>query len=142
MIIQLVLVVDGDLNLGLCFLNCIFCALFVELVFQPDPVCHFDLDCVFRMHCVWVYVWEREKVCVLTGSKIGKETGKRNRISDEERCFFISYLSHFILFKSFPLKITSLVMAHTTKFCNNGTVERRSLSSVYLDLFCTHDHFV
>ena len=56
MIIQLVLVVDGDLNLGLCFLNCIFCALFVELVFQPDPVCHFDLDCVFRMHCVWVYV--------------------------------------------------------------------------------------
>ena len=78
MIIQLVLVVDWDLNMGLCFLNCISCALFVELVRQPDPVCHFDLDCVFRMHCVWVCVRERE--CVLTGSKIGKETGKRNRI--------------------------------------------------------------
>ena len=88
-----------------------------------------------------VCVRERESMCAYR--KQDREgDGKRNRISDEERCFFISYLSHFILFKSFPLKITSLVMAHTTKFCNNGTVERRSLSSVYLDLFCTHDHFV
>ena len=61
MIIQLVLVVDWDLNLGLCFLNCIFCALFVEFIFQPDPVCHFDLDCVFRMLCVCVCVRERER---------------------------------------------------------------------------------
>ena len=91
--------------------------------------------------CVCERERERERVCVLTGSKIGKETGKRNRISDEEGCFLISYLSPFIHFKSFLLKITSLVMAHTTKFYNNGTVERRSLSSVYLDLF-VHDHFV
>ena len=36
---------------------------FVEFVFQPDPVCHFDLDCVFRMLCVCVCVCvcERER---------------------------------------------------------------------------------
>ena len=72
---------------------------------------------------------------------VRKTEGRRNRFPDGEGCF-LSYLYDFILFKSFLLKITSSVVVHTITFCNKRATERRSLSSAYLDLFYTHDHFV
>lgn len=130
------------MNLILCFLNLFLYVLCAELVFVPDPVCHLDWNCVFKMPSMCVRVCDRENMPQCASVCERKQSREEGIESLMEKGVFLSYLCHFILFKSCISEITSSVVLYTIRFCNKRAIERRSLNSLYFNFFCTHAHFV